>query len=65
LHARFAQVVHRLENLRFRLSEAEHDPALVTISGAISFMRRKTSSERRYFARDRTSGVSRSTVSTL
>ncbi len=40
-------------------------PLFVTIFGESSFAFRKTSSEVRYFARDRTAGVSRSTVSML
>src|SRR5438132_877442 len=40
-------------------------PLFVTISGAISFARLSTASETRYFARERTSGVRRSHVSTL
>ncbi len=40
-------------------------PLLVTIFGESSFALRSTSSEVRYFARERTTGVRRSTVSML
>ena len=52
---------------RHRVSPAAHlgSGVLVAISGAIAFIRRNTSRDTRYFARERTIGVNRSTVSTL
>ena len=66
LAADLAQIVHRLEQFRLRFAKAEHDAALGHDSrrkffGALQALR----NEVRYFARDRTSGVKRSTVSML
>ena len=66
LATNFAQIVHRLEKFRLRFAQAEHHPALGRrYPGESSLARRRTCNEVRYFARDLTTGVSRSTVSRL